>query len=155
MSMKFYRNIKTGETGYIDVKEEYRPTFDANKVYGCGYSADYKFINFVIHAAIAGITGFITASIINSTILGIIIGIISFIISTIIHIAIKGELFTCAARKDTVVKQIITYVISIGAAIGITAIVNTIFGMGIAAIVAIVAVIVVILIIKHTDRFQV
>ena len=153
MSMKFYRNIRTGETGYIDVKEPVH--YDTNPV-GCskGYSCRYKFSNFVLHTVIAGVTGLIAASIVDSTVLGIIIGIISFVISTVIHLAKEDDLFNSCARKSSIIKQMITYIISIGTAIGITAIANAIFGMGIAAIVAIIAIIAVILIIKYADRYQ-
>ena len=151
MSMKFYRNIRTGETGYIDVKDS-SPSFDANKIYGYGYAADYHFGNFILHVAIASVTGFIAASIIGSTVLGIIIGIISFVISTIVHLAKEGDLFDTSARKDTVIKQIRNYLITIGIAAGISALCFSLFGAGIGTIISLVAVIVAVIIIRKTDK---
>ena len=149
MSMKFYRNIRTGETGYIDVKEN-RQYFDASKIRTGECPADYEFKHFALHIAIAGITGLIAAAISDSTVLGILIGIASLVICTIIHLIKEGELFDTTVRKNIIVKKMIAYTATIGIAIAITAICNSI-GTIAAAIAIPVTLIAVIIIIKKID----
>lgn len=81
-------------------------TYAAN---GGQFTAEYSYLTYILHVAIAFATGAIISAFM-STVLGVICGIVSFIISLIIHCH-KCETYSFENYKASYLKKIILYTV--------------------------------------------
>lgn len=83
---------------------------------GGQFSAEYSYFTYILHVAIAVVTGVIVSAFVG-TILGVICGIASFIISLIIHWRRVDARHSLANYKESYIKRIILYTVITAAVI--------------------------------------
>lgn len=129
MSLRRYRNTKTGEMGYIDVEDdsldkiieknrrEYEQSLN-NLVdaYAPGdqFPAEYSYISYIIHVTIAVIIGGFIWSALEHPVIGLLIGIAVFVISLFIHWRRHEGSYAplpFSAFKNSYLKKIILYTV--------------------------------------------
>lgn len=77
---------------------------------GGQFSAEYSYFTYILHVAIAVVTGAIISAFVG-TVLGVICGIASFIISLIIHWRRVDSDYSLENYKESYIKRIILYTI--------------------------------------------
>lgn len=114
MSMKHYYNHRTGESGYIDVQDNFAPQNTKAGCYltskGCGY-IEYSYFTYLLHIAIAGIIGVGTSYLMNNNIVvGILIGVASFTV-LLFRYSRKKDIGSFSGYRKSYLKRVALYTV--------------------------------------------